>query len=1015
MNMYTNTKKTKKFILILVLLMLFNFVYPKQVKAIDFVGNISDFFFLLERGVITFLNNIFCDKEHNLDMDAGKVYLTPENIIKGKFILFSADIFSDISSSVNTTPSADPEKDEYYDRFDWLVGPDKARTALREVISGWYYSLFNFALVALLSVLVYVGIRMITSTISQDKAKYKTMLKDWLVAICLLIMMHYIMISMLNITRMITDAIGPDGGAGNQTGKVMTLIYNINKGGEDFQCSKGSVECRYEGDFDGDGTDNCYTISDAFAYELLLIAIILLTGLFAWKYMRREFTIIFLILLGPISCITYPIDKISDGKAQAFNKWFSEFLYNVLIQPFHLLLYLVLVGSAIELSDNNILYGLACLAMLIPAEKFVKEMFGFKDKLGSPLGAMATGAAAGQLLNKVKGGVANKIGGGGKGGAEPSTPPRKLEKRRVGVDDLSGPNGTGLPGPGDPNNSPSSLGSGGAENQEPSVPNIQDSPTLDDGDDNGGVGASAAAAFQNSSDPIRDSDREALEEDLINGDISQEDYDKKMALLEAKNSEADNKDGETGNVAGSESTSDTSENENSETENDDEVKIKDVDETEDTEDGEDENAEGNDTEAQLSKKDKVKSVGGKIIDRHSKRMAAKWGSTDRKQRWVNRGKKTARVLAKASVGFVGGSIGFMGGVVSGKGVGAALSGAVVGASTGSRLTDRAIDKVDSTLGNTIRDYADALKTPEQKEKKELKEFKSDKRQMDKAWLNYIDKNNGQEPSSAELDAEMEDRFILHRAGLSDDQIDDTVPLFQKLRDEKHLTEQQALSEAVFASQYADRYKGKFEKESDMKGVLEALTERLSTNGYEGDAELKAREILTHAAEMKKETIQLPKQRLTVAPPQTANTRQQVQIDVVEGETEISSGRRGSNRRHIDARFNYRENPNNARLYEDTQLPEEDVEYDVETDISGAGSDIKRISQKRTDQTPRKGRGRSRKGRREDKLETRDALGRDLDVKAAKRAIRDKSARQLNSDVRDVTGAESVTTDSKGDE
>ena len=1014
MNMYTNTKKSKKFILILVLLMLFNFVYPKQVKAIDFAGNISSFFFLLERGVITFLNNIFCDANHGLDIDAGKVYLTPENIIKGKFILFSADIFSDISSSVNTTPSADPEKDEYYDRFDWLVGPDKARTALREVISGWYYSLFNFALVALLSVLVYVGIRMITSTISQDKAKYKTMLKDWLVAICLLIMMHYIMISMLNITRMITDAIGPDGGAGNQTGKVMTLIYNINKADDpgDKTCSNGTEGCRYEGDFDGDGTDNCYTISDAFAYELLLIAIILLTGLFAWKYMRREFTIIFLILLGPISCITYPIDKISDGKAQAFNKWFSEFLYNVLIQPFHLLLYLVLVGSAIELSDNNILYGLACLAMLIPAEKFVKEMFGFKDKLGSPLGAMATGAAAGQLLNKVKGGVANKIGGGGKGGAEPSTPPRKLEKRRVGVDDLSGPNGTGLPGPGDPNNSPSSLGSGGAENQEPSVPNIQDSPTLDDGDDNGGVGASAAAAFQNSSDPIRDSDREALEEDLINGDISQEDYDKKMALLEAKNSEADNKDGETGNVTGSGSASGTSENENSETENNNEVTTTNVEEDEDAEDGEDENAEGNDTEAQPNKKDKAKSIGRKIINRHSKRMAAKWGSTNRKQRWINRGKKAGKMAVKGAAklagGAVGAAVGASVGLLSGKGI---AGGAVAGAA----IVSRTVDKVSEKVGEVGGDYIDALKTPEQKEKKELKEFKSDKRQMDKAWLNYIDKNNGQEPSSAELDAEMEDRFILHRAGLSDDQIDDTVPLFQKLRDEKHLTEQQALSEAVFASQYADRYKGKFEKESDMKGVLEALTERLSTNGYEGDAELKAREILTHAAEMKKETIQLPKQRLTVAPPQTANTRQQVQIDVVEGETEISSGRRGSNRRHIDARFNYRENPNNARLYEDTQLPEEDVEYDVETDISGAGSDIKRISQKRTDQTPRKGRGRSRKGRREDKLETRDALGRDLDVKAAKRAIRDKSARQLNSDVRDVTGAESVTTDSKGDE
>ena len=98
----------------------------------------------------------------------------------------------------------------YYDiGYDWMKD---SKNGLREAIAGWYYNLVNFAIVALLSVLVYVGIRMITSTISQDKAKYKTMFKDWLVAICLLIFMHYIMIGVLNLTSMITDALGTEGG-----------------------------------------------------------------------------------------------------------------------------------------------------------------------------------------------------------------------------------------------------------------------------------------------------------------------------------------------------------------------------------------------------------------------------------------------------------------------------------------------------------------------------------------------------------------------------------------------------------------------------------------------------------------------------------------------------------------------------------------------------------------------------------------------------------------------------------
>ena len=52
MNMYINTKKSKKFIIVLVMLILFNICYPKQVHAFDFGGNISEFFFMLEKGII---------------------------------------------------------------------------------------------------------------------------------------------------------------------------------------------------------------------------------------------------------------------------------------------------------------------------------------------------------------------------------------------------------------------------------------------------------------------------------------------------------------------------------------------------------------------------------------------------------------------------------------------------------------------------------------------------------------------------------------------------------------------------------------------------------------------------------------------------------------------------------------------------------------------------------------------------------------------------------------------------
>lgn len=78
---------------------------------------------------------------------------------------------------------------------------------LQPYIAGWYKTLRNLALVILLSILVYVGIRITLSSIASDKAKYKQMLIDWIVAVCLLFLMHYIMSFSVYIVKELTDMI----------------------------------------------------------------------------------------------------------------------------------------------------------------------------------------------------------------------------------------------------------------------------------------------------------------------------------------------------------------------------------------------------------------------------------------------------------------------------------------------------------------------------------------------------------------------------------------------------------------------------------------------------------------------------------------------------------------------------------------------------------------------------------------------------------------------------------------
>lgn len=80
-------------------------------------------------------------------------------------------------------PQADHAYNEAIDGSDKIVRTSKQNTAVevQGTISKWYNALRNICLVLMMSVLLYVAIRMMLSSIAADKAKYKQMLTDWLV------------------------------------------------------------------------------------------------------------------------------------------------------------------------------------------------------------------------------------------------------------------------------------------------------------------------------------------------------------------------------------------------------------------------------------------------------------------------------------------------------------------------------------------------------------------------------------------------------------------------------------------------------------------------------------------------------------------------------------------------------------------------------------------------------------------------------------------------------------------
>ncbi len=270
----------------------------------------------------------------------------------------------------------------------------QTRTAgqLRNIISTWYNGLRMIALVGLLSVLLYIGIKIILSSGSaQNQAKYKNMLKDWLVALCILFVLHYIMSFMMTLSEKLIGIMGDN---------VSDSKYALGASDKLMNSLRTKME---QNAFYGTGSGENWTFGESSGYAIMWFAMVLITFVFTFQYMKRLIYLAFLTMIAPMIALTYPLDKIKDGKAQAFSFWLREYIFNCLLQPVHLLIYTVFISSAFSFAESNILYALLALAFMMPAEKIIKEMFGLKSSGPSnAINAAAGGAIVMSMINKLR-------------------------------------------------------------------------------------------------------------------------------------------------------------------------------------------------------------------------------------------------------------------------------------------------------------------------------------------------------------------------------------------------------------------------------------------------------------------------------------------------------------------------------------------------------------------------------------------------------------------------------------
>lgn len=240
------------------------------------------------------------------------------------------------------------------DYFATITNGNSFNIAIKNSVAVFYYITRIIAVVCGLLMLIYLGIRMAASTIASEQAKYKEMLKDWLVSMILIFIMPYIM-ALINF---MANGLVQIFASFAQQSFEQDLIYQIlNVMDRATGWSYVAVVCMY-------------IVMTIYQIKFFLM------------YVQRLLAMGFLIVISPLITITYSATKTpisgKSGKAAMFDRWFKEYTINAFIQPVHAATYMVFVVSAYEIFNVAPFLAVIFFMGLSRSEKIVKNIFGMR-------------------------------------------------------------------------------------------------------------------------------------------------------------------------------------------------------------------------------------------------------------------------------------------------------------------------------------------------------------------------------------------------------------------------------------------------------------------------------------------------------------------------------------------------------------------------------------------------------------------------------------------------------------
>ena len=328
--------------------------------------------------------------------------VTIESLFFNNYNKTSLNIFSDMP-----VPSGETYKMNTY----------VSEMGIGESLNDFYRFFTKLAIVAYILMMIYIGIRILLNAGTEKNAKYKEFILYWVQGIILLFLFPYVIKYTIAINNafvaFIADNkknIGALGAMIEQPG----VKANGSMGMSDIESAMGSAQNSLDA-----GSDymsmmfRMATKQGWLVYGICWIIMVKQLLSLLIIYFKRLLMTIFLIAVFPLVMISYAIDKLADGKSQAFGNWCKEFLLNVFIQSFHAIVYVLCMALILKLGTTadsirkNWLLIVIVVTFISKGDDMLRAIFHMNGGGGDTVKGVASTALQAHAAVKLAGGAKN--------------------------------------------------------------------------------------------------------------------------------------------------------------------------------------------------------------------------------------------------------------------------------------------------------------------------------------------------------------------------------------------------------------------------------------------------------------------------------------------------------------------------------------------------------------------------------------------------------------------------------